>query len=75
VNSGIDISKIKLLGVGGGKISEFEYKLAMILGAKVGLIETRRKIGLKISKNTPWTDLGVEIVNPTVENISKFINK
>ncbi len=75
VNSGIDISKIKLLGVGGGKISEFECKLAMILGAKVGLIETRRKIGLKISKNTPWTDLGVEIVNPTVENISKFINK
>jgi hypothetical protein len=74
VKTGVEISKIKLLGVGGGKISEFEYKLALTLGAKVGLIETRRKIGMKISKNSPWSDLGVEIVNPSAEGISKFIS-
>ena len=34
-----DLKDVKLLGFGGGKISLFEYRIALLLGINVGLIE------------------------------------
>jgi hypothetical protein len=39
IGSGIDPAEVKVLGIGGGSISEFEYRLGMSLGAKVGIID------------------------------------
>ncbi len=39
VLSGIPPEKIFVLGVGGGRISSFEYRFAAILGIRVGIIE------------------------------------
>lgn len=38
VSSGIDPSTTRLLGINGGQIARFEYKLALALGATVGLV-------------------------------------
>jgi hypothetical protein len=37
LRSGIEPASVKLLGVGGNSLALFEYQLALILGAKVGL--------------------------------------
>jgi len=37
--SNIDSNKVKLFGIAGGKICAFEYRLALVLGAKVGILE------------------------------------
>ncbi len=37
--SGIKPQEIKVIGIGGGQIAGFEYRLAMALGAEVGIIE------------------------------------
>ncbi len=36
--AGLDLSKIKLIGINGGNISAFEYRMAVIMGAKVGIL-------------------------------------
>ena len=38
IASGISPAKVKLLGINGGKISAFEYRLALILGTRVAVI-------------------------------------
>ena len=39
IENDIDIQKVKLIGIGGGHISAFEYQLALTLGIKIGIIE------------------------------------
>ncbi len=42
--SGVHPSQVKMLGVGGGKIAAIEYRLALSLGAKVGVLGDRRAV-------------------------------
>ena len=39
--SGINPKDVKLVGVNGGKISALEYRIALSLGARVGIIKDR----------------------------------
>jgi hypothetical protein len=39
VAAGINPSQVRLLGINGGAIAGFEYRLALALGAKVGVVE------------------------------------
>jgi ppGpp synthetase/RelA/SpoT-type nucleotidyltranferase len=44
--AGVSPSEVKLLGINGGRIAAFEYRLALALGARVGLLrESGREAG------------------------------
>ncbi len=45
---------VRVMGVGGGKISLFEYHLAMALGATVGIIEGSGRSGADIVGEESW---------------------
>lgn len=52
--SGIHSSQVKTLGVGGGKIAAIEYRLALALGAKVGVLGDSRRAVEEILKDDRW---------------------
>jgi len=54
VNSGIAPAQVKLLGVNGGEISAFEYRLALMLGASVGVIESSGREAACLFKDPYW---------------------
>ena len=54
--SGIDPSAVKLLGVNGGKIASFEYRLALAMGAMVGIIQDSGRAATAIFQDEDWVD-------------------
>jgi tetratricopeptide (TPR) repeat protein len=52
--SGIDPSQVKLIGINGGEISAFEYRLALLLGASVGVIESSGREAACLFKDPYW---------------------
>ncbi|MBD3191242.1 MAG: hypothetical protein GF308_11390 [Candidatus Heimdallarchaeota archaeon] len=50
----IEPAKVHLIGYSGGNISGFEYRFALLLGAKVGLIEESGRMARKVLKNEDW---------------------
>jgi len=71
----ITISKIKLLGIGGGKISAFEYRLALIFGACVGILEKIAGSGLKLLQDPSWQNENLINVENNSENIKAFLTQ
>ena len=45
---------VKLIGFGGGKISRFEYRMALLLNIKVGLVEDSGKEAQKLLEDPFW---------------------
>ena len=54
LTSGIKPLTVKLLGIGGGKIAAFEYRLALMLGAYVALIEDSGRAVDDIFTDIAW---------------------
>lgn len=52
--SGIEPGQVTLLGVGGGVISGFEYRLALLLGAKVGVIAQSGEAVARLAQDGDW---------------------
>lgn len=52
--SGINPADVKLLGINGGRISAFEFRLAITLGAKVGIIRDSGRSANKIFEDSDW---------------------
>ncbi|HOP47981.1 MAG TPA: RyR domain-containing protein [Desulfobacteraceae bacterium] len=52
--SGIHPSQIKMLGVGGGAIAAIEYRLALALGATVGILGDSRRAADDILQDDRW---------------------
>ncbi|MFX0144418.1 MAG: hypothetical protein ACFE9C_10100, partial [Candidatus Hodarchaeota archaeon] len=69
----ISINNIKLLGIGGGKISAFEYRLALIFGAKVGILEKITGSGLKLLQDSSWQNENLINVENNSEAIKDFL--
>jgi ppGpp synthetase/RelA/SpoT-type nucleotidyltranferase len=54
--AGIKPSQVRLLGINGGEIAAFEYRLALALGATVGILrESGREAG-RLLWDTEWRD-------------------
>ncbi len=51
---GVDPQGVKLLGIGGGAISDFEYRLAILLGARVGLIQGSGRAADALLSEPEW---------------------
>jgi len=52
--SGVHPSQVKMLGVGGGKIAAIEYRLALVLGANVGILGDSRRAAEEILQDNQW---------------------
>jgi len=71
----INISNIKLLGIGGGKISAFEYRLALIFGACVGILEKIAGSGLKLLQDPSWQNENLAKVENNSGTIKSFLSQ
>jgi len=52
--SDLDLKQIKLVGIGGGVISAFEYQLGLIFGAQVGLLRDSAGVASRLIEDTSW---------------------
>jgi len=66
---------VRVLGIGGGRIAEFEYKLALALGATVGLIHFSGGVVSDILSDSDWCGSKNLIELPLdMSTVSIFIN-
>ncbi len=56
VTSGIHPESVKLLGINGGRIAAAEYRLALALGAKVGIIAGSGRSADELLADPEWKD-------------------
>lgn len=54
VAAGIDPSSVKLLGINGGKISAIEYRIALALGAEVGIVQASGRAASRLLVDEEW---------------------
>lgn len=52
--AGVDPETVRLLGIGGGPISAFEYRLALLLNAGVGVLSASGGAALEIATDSNW---------------------
>jgi len=71
----LTISKVKLFGIGGGKISAFEYRLALIFGAFVGILEEIVGVGLELLQDPTWKCENLTNVENNSDQIKRFLSQ
>ncbi len=54
--SGLRPSEVKVLGINGGPIAAVEYRIALALGATVGVLEESGREGTKLLRDEAWGD-------------------
>ncbi len=54
ISSGVNVSDIIVLGINGGEISSFEYRLALAMGATVAIIESSGGAATELYKDSSW---------------------
>ena len=55
IASGVDLKDVELLGLGGGKISAVGYRVALALGATVGVVKGNGTDARAIRNNPAWS--------------------
>ena len=71
----LDTSKVKLLGIGGGEISAFEYRLALIFSAPVGILEKIVGSGTNLLQDSIWQSDNLTVVENNSEGIRAFLSE
>ena len=75
LTSGISPDQVKLIGINGGKISAFEYRLALMLGASVAVIENSGREASRLFKDIHWKNSGnLHQLSAETREIESFIN-
>jgi ppGpp synthetase/RelA/SpoT-type nucleotidyltranferase len=64
---------VKLLGIGGGAISAFEYRLALALGAQVGILSKSTGSASELLRESIWKECNLTVVENTAAGISDFL--
>ncbi len=64
ISSGVDISRIKVLGINGGPISAIEYRIALAFGATVGVVEESGREVAKLLQDEKWMKSGKLMIIP-----------
>jgi hypothetical protein len=54
ITSGIGAVRVKLVGIGGGRIAAVEYRLALALGAEVAIIEGSGRSATQLLSDDAW---------------------
>jgi len=56
MKSGIDPSKVKLIGINGGQIAAFEYHAAIVFGAQVGILKNSGRSATELINDPDWEE-------------------
>lgn len=56
LSQGIAPSSVRLLGISGGRLAGWEYRLALMMGAKVGIVTGSGRAADAIFEDPEWTD-------------------
>jgi ppGpp synthetase/RelA/SpoT-type nucleotidyltranferase len=73
--SGVAPREVRLLGIGGGPIAAFEYRLALALGATVGLVlDSGRAVRELQHDETPWPSGRLLLLPDDPMTIRAFVN-
>ena len=56
LNQGIVPSTVRVIGISGGKLAGFEYRLALMMGAKVGVLKGSGRAADSILEDPDWKD-------------------
>jgi len=86
MKSGIDSSKIKLIGINGGKIAAFEFHAAIVFGAQVGIMKNSGRSATELINDPDWEEpIGKDqdfttkklfkILKNSSEDINKFLTR
>jgi ppGpp synthetase/RelA/SpoT-type nucleotidyltranferase len=54
IDAGLELSEVKVLGINGGMITATEYRIALALGATVGVVEESGREGTKLLRDEKW---------------------
>jgi hypothetical protein len=74
--SGIRPAVVRLLGIDGGEISAFEYRLALALGARVGVLPESGREAAKLATDSDWKTSDRLVLLPANEDsVRAFIGK
>ena len=74
IHAGVSPSDIRLLGLNGGRIAAFEYRLALTMGAFVGLVADSGRAAADILNDPDWRDTPNLIRLPTdAETLRCFV--
>lgn len=75
VVAGITPRSVRVLGIGGGPISAFEYRLAAAMGSPVGLVGDTGRAAAAMLQDPVWGKIAdVEEVRPTRRAIAAFLD-
>jgi hypothetical protein len=75
VASEISPGSVRMIALGGGAISAFEYRLAVALGALVGAIRGSGDAAAELLRQSMWSASGrVEELEPEIDSIRAFLN-
>ncbi len=75
VVAGITSRSVRVLGIGGGPISAFEYRLAAAMGSAVGLVGDTGREAAAMLRDPMWGKIAnVEEVHPNRRAIAAFLN-
>ena len=66
-------ASISLLGIGGGKLSGLEYRLALVLGARVGILAESIGTGTKLLQSPEWQELDIQIIEKSPNAVADFL--
>jgi hypothetical protein len=74
VADGIEPAEVKLLGVGGGAISSIEYRLALLLGARVGVVAHTGRGAAALLSDSRWSGHpGLQVLSADPDQIRRFL--
>jgi ppGpp synthetase/RelA/SpoT-type nucleotidyltranferase len=57
IAAGLEPSEVKVLGINGGRIAAIEYRIALALGATVGVVEESGREVAKLLRDEKWLSL------------------
>ena len=73
--AGVRPEDVRVLGINGGVISAFEYRMALALGAKVGVIRESGRAATDICEDPEWKEFKNLLPLPTdLETLKMFVN-
>ncbi len=73
--AGVQPADVRVLGIDGGRIAAFEYRLAMALGAEVALLEPTTRVAAEFLKDSDWCTAKTLIALPKdAMTVSAFVN-
>ncbi len=73
--AGIDPAHVRVVGINGGKVSAFEFRLALAMGATIGLIEDSGRAVASLLTDPSWKDWrGVARLFNDAETIELFVH-